>query len=103
VAEFLPAGRQGYTRNYELLCLCYKINDNKYYKGYTNNLDRRITEHVNRKTKSIKSYKYIKLIHVEICNSLEKALRLEKYFKSGSGREIINEIADVAELVYAHA
>ena len=63
-----------------------------YYKGFTKDLDRRLREHANGQTSSIKSYGRFKLIHVEVCNSLEDAVRLEKFFKSGFGREIIKEI-----------
>jgi len=63
-----------------------------FYKGYTNNILRRLSEHNNNKTASIKHLAPFKLIHVEICVSLGEAIKLEKFFKSGFGREIIQEI-----------
>jgi putative endonuclease len=78
------------------------IKDGSYYKGRTENINRRLTEHNNGKTKSNRINKPFRLIHVELTDNLENAIKLEKYLKSGYGRELIKEIdADVAELVYA--
>ena len=78
--------------------------DGSYYKGRTSNFNRRFKEHENGKTQSTRFKRPFKLVHVEIANTLDEAKRLEAYFKSGYGREIINEIAaDVAELVYAQS
>ncbi len=77
---------------------------NEYYKGLTNNIERRLKQHLTGKTYITKRLLPIKLIHVEICKSLREARSLEKFLKSGFGREIIKEIdADVAELVYAQS
>lgn len=34
----------------------------------------------------------IELVHVEICQNRIEARKMEKYFKSGYGREIIEEL-----------
>lgn len=68
------------------------LSTNYYYKGLTNNLNRRLKEHDNKKTSSNRSYGPWKLIHVEICDNLTHARSIEKFFKSGYGREIIKEI-----------
>ena len=36
----------------------------------------------------------LKLVHVEICNNRKKARSIEKYLKSGFGRELIKEISE---------
>jgi len=64
----------------------------EFYKGLTNNLNRRLIEHFNGESKSTKNCLPLELIHVEIYSSREKARKVEKFFKSGYGREIINEI-----------
>ena len=75
-----------------------------FYKGLTTDIDRRLIEHNSGKTQSTKFIRPFELIHVGLCSELKSARKLEKYFKSGSGREIISEIyADVAELVYAQS
>jgi putative endonuclease len=63
-----------------------------FYKGFTDNIDRRIDEHQNGKTSSNKQYRPFRLIHVEICKDRAEARKLEIFFKSGFGREIISEI-----------
>jgi putative endonuclease len=60
----------------------------KYYTGITCDLDRRMSEH--RERKSIN----IALVHCEICADRLKARKLEKYFKSGYGREVRQEIVE---------
>ena len=78
--------------------------DGTFYKGRTKDLTRRLREHESGKTQSIRIKAPFRLIHVEICYTIEEAIEMEHYLKSGYGREIIAEInADVAELVYAYA
>ena len=75
-----------------------QLSDNTFYKGQTRDLDRRLNEHLLKNVKATKSRLPFRLFHVEFCESRLKARRLEKYFKSGMGREIIREIAAVVEL-----
>ena len=67
---------------------------NFYYKGITNNVERRIKEHESGNNKFTKRYLPVELVHVEICKSRIEARFLEKFFKSGFGREVIKEIVD---------
>ncbi len=39
----------------------------------------------------------LKLVYVHICNTRPEARRWEKFFKSGIGREVVKELAEVAE------
>ena len=63
-----------------------------FYKGFTNNLERRIRQHEQGQCLSTKKLLPLKLVHVEICNSRKEARQMEKYLKSGYGREIIDEL-----------
>ena len=66
----------------------------KFYKGLTDDIDRRIDQHFRGKSKSTKAMLPLHLVHVEICKDRIEARDLEKFFKSGFGREIIREIVN---------
>jgi len=63
-----------------------------FYKGMTQNLNLRILQHNKGLTSGNKSLIPFELVFVQICNTRLEARNLEKYLKSGSGREIIREI-----------
>lgn len=63
--------------------------DGRLYKGFTSNLDNRINEHNRGKTKSTKGYKPWELFYYEVFDSKEEAIKREKFFKSGAGREFL--------------
>jgi putative endonuclease len=63
--------------------------DNRIYVGFTLNLDNRLKEHNQGKTRSTKGYRPWKLIHQEFAETREEARRREKYLKSGSGKEFL--------------
>ena len=65
----------------------------EYYKGFTHNFDKRLKQHQLGKVTSTKSKLPLQAIHVELCNTIKEARSLEKYLKSGYGREMIEEIA----------
>jgi len=66
--------------------------NNQYYKGITYNINKRLRQHELGQNKTTKKMKNFKLVYVEICRNRLEARKLEKYFKSGIGREIIKEI-----------
>ncbi len=68
--------------------------DGKVYTGITNNIERRLRAHNkgNHATPSTLKRGPFELIHAEVVNDRGEARRLEKYFKSGAGREIRDEI-----------
>lgn len=76
---------------------CYiikSVKDGKFYTGITNDIGRRMDQH-NQGTHSTPSTLHrgpFILVHVEIVQSRAEARELEKYFKSGVGREIRNEL-----------
>ena len=69
----------------------------EFYKGISNNIDRRLKQHFGGKTVFGKIKSPIKLIHVDIVDNSQNARKLEKYLKSGFGREIIAEVAELAD------
>lgn len=74
-----------------------QLRDSTFYKGQTEDLDQRLNQHSFGQVSSTKSKLPFKLLYVEVCDSREKARNLEKYFKSGFGREIIQELVGMAE------
>lgn len=69
--------------------------DNKIYIGSTSNLKRRIGEHLQGKTYSTKRMGDLKLVYYEAFLSKSDALRQEKFYKTGYGREVLHDkIAD---------
>ena len=69
----------------------------KFYTGITNSITRRLQEHNGHEsnTKTTKILNDYDLVFCQITESREKARILEKYLKSGVGREIRNEIIKV--------
>jgi len=65
---------------------------NKTYVGYTSNLIERFKSHnyLSKKGFTIKFRPWI-VIHVEFFTTKSEALKREKLFKTGKGRELIKE------------
>ena len=72
--------------------LIKSTDNNNVYKGFTNDINRRLKEHLAGNVRSTKYMLPLDLIHVEICNTRSEARKLELFFKSGYGREVIEEI-----------
>lgn len=68
------------------------IEKNRHYVGLTGDVDRRFLEHNNGWVKTTRFFKPFKLVHVEFAVDRNEARKLEKFFKSGYGREIVKEI-----------
>ena len=73
----------------------WSVKYNRFYIGLTENINRRFIEHNNGWINKTRFYRPFKIIHVEIVDNRIEARRLEKYFKSGYGREIIKEIKEL--------
>ena len=81
----LPASRQAIGKwcIYVLEC-----NDGSLYKGKTNDLARRINEHLSGTgAEHTKKHKPIRLVYFQTFQTEKEALDKEQYLKSGSGRE----------------
>jgi putative endonuclease len=61
------------------------------YKGSTDNLKRRITEHSQGKVESTRKYLPIKLVHYEAYSMKEDAERREKFLKTTEGRRLLKQ------------
>jgi len=59
------------------------------YKGYTNNLKRRLVEHNKGMVTSTKPYLPWKLIYYEACLNIKDAQRREKYLKTTQGSRLL--------------
>ncbi len=63
----------------------------RFYVGLTSDVEKRVDEHNARRTKSTKAYIPWKLFFFESFNTRKEAREKEKYYKSGSGKELIKE------------
>ena len=61
------------------------------YIGTTNNVNRRIYEHNTGLTQSTKSYLPFELLGYIAVRTKNHAERLEKYFKTGSGKAVLKK------------
>jgi putative endonuclease len=66
--------------------------DQRWYKGHTVDLDKRIKEYNSGKTKSTKGFIPWRLVYFEVVETREEAIQRERYFKTGSGREFLKKI-----------
>ena len=65
------------------------LRDNKLYIGFTKDLKLRFNEHISGKVYATKERRTLKLIYYEACTSKIKAIKREKYFKTGFGRRFL--------------
>ena len=65
----------------------YSESVNKYYIGQTSNLTRRIEEHNTRNDRYTSNKGPWKLMYFEEFESRSEAMKREKFFKTGKGRE----------------
>ena len=63
--------------------------DNRIYVGMTTNLENRLKEHNQGKTRSTKGFRPWILIYNEMVETTIEARKREKYFKSGVGKEFL--------------
>lgn len=63
--------------------------DNKLYIGYTDDLKARIEKHNKGLVESTKHRRPLILVYYEACLNSDKALKREKYLKTGFGRKFL--------------
>ncbi len=68
-----------------------ELNNGKKYIGHTNNLKRRLEEHCYGKSPFTRKNPMKKLVYFEEFPNRAKAMKREKFFKSGQGRLWLNE------------
>ncbi|MCR9253952.1 MAG: GIY-YIG nuclease family protein [bacterium] len=66
--------------------------DNRIYVGFTKDLNRRLKEHYQGKTKSTKGFRPWILIYQEKAPDRASARKREKYLKSGIGKEFLKSL-----------
>jgi len=66
--------------------------DGRIYVGLSSNIKRRILEHNSGYVFSTKGFRPWKLIYKEEAKNRKEARKREKYFKSGSGKELLKSI-----------
>ncbi|RPH30084.1 MAG: GIY-YIG nuclease family protein [Bacteroidales bacterium] len=59
------------------------------YKGMTQNLEQRLKEHNDGRTRSNKAYAPFKIVYFEEYEMIEEARKREKYFKTSTGRKYL--------------
>jgi len=67
------------------------LNTAKTYVGITNDINRRLSEHNSKTQTYSKRYAPWELIAYTVFFSREKAESLEKYFKTPSGKAVLNK------------
>ncbi|MBL7078289.1 GIY-YIG nuclease family protein [Candidatus Shapirobacteria bacterium] len=65
--------------------------DDNLYVGFTGNLEKRIVEHYKGLVEATRGRRPLKLVYYEACLSKNKALRREKYLKTGFGRSFLKK------------
>ncbi len=83
------AGRAQWIEHMYYTYVLRSSKDNKLYIGYTDNLKRRIEEHMEGQVTSTKTRLPVELVYYEACQNSEKAVEREKYFKTGFGRRFL--------------
>jgi len=68
------------------------LKDGRIYIGISENIVKRLEQHNGGKTKSTKGYAPWKIIFTRKANDRKHARELEKYYKSGSGKEKLKKL-----------
>jgi putative endonuclease len=63
--------------------------DKYFYTGYTNDLNKRVSEHNNGRVKSTENRRPLKLVYWEGCLNQQDATSREKYLKTAWGKRYI--------------
>jgi len=66
--------------------------DKRFYIGFTENLERRLSEHLSGKCHTTARYSEFQLIFYECFLAKEDALRRERYFKTTKGKKALSLI-----------
>ena len=70
----------------------------RHYVGFTSDLSQRLGQHNNGITKSTKNRGPWKLVHHEQFDTRPEAVRRERFFKTGQGREELKRILGSPEI-----
>ncbi len=67
------------------------LKDGNLYVGWTNDLKKRFESHSLGKVTATKDRRPLELIYYEACLDKEKAIKREKFFKTGFGRRFLKD------------
>ena len=79
-------------KNFYYVYVLQSLKDNKFYIGFTNDLERRLKEHEQGKNISTSKRLPVRLIYFEGHLSKEDAMRRESYFKTTKGKTTLRQI-----------
>jgi putative endonuclease len=65
------------------------LKDGSFYKGHCSDLEKRLKQHNDGQTESIKSKVPFVIVYSEVFELREEAIFREKYFKTAAGRRFI--------------
>lgn len=68
-----------------------KDSEGKLYKGVTNNMKRRLSEHRSGHTTTTRRMNNLRLVYKEEYATFEEARKRELYFKSAAGRKFLKD------------
>lgn len=68
------------------------LKNGKSYTGSSDNVERRLTEHNSGESKSTRANSPYKLVYKEEFVTRSDAVKREKFFKTGKGRELLKQI-----------
>lgn len=66
--------------------------DGRIYVGFSSDVEKRLKEHNSGKTKSTKGFRPWNIIYTEECSDRILARELEKYYKTGIGKEKLKKM-----------
>ena len=89
VVAFTTTRPKGGDRAMWYIYVLQSAKNSRHYTGLTDDLKRRILAHNSGKVSSTSSRKPFSLIYYEACQNKEKAIRREKYLKTGYGRKFL--------------
>jgi putative endonuclease len=84
------AGSKTFCKMYTVYVL--KDEKGKLYKGMTNNLQRRLSEHRSGHTITTSKMKGLEVVYIEKYDTFTEARKRELYLKSAAGRKFLNKI-----------
>ena len=87
--ELAQALRAGLNGQMYYTYVLRSLKDNKLYVGFSKDLKVRVKEHKIGKVPATKSRLPLKLVYYEACLDEKKAVKREKYLKSGFGRNFL--------------
>ncbi|WP_289031644.1 GIY-YIG nuclease family protein [uncultured Algoriphagus sp.] len=64
---------------------------NYFYKGHCSNLKKRLKQHNSGMTRSTRPYIPFEIVYFEEFETLQEAIKRERYFKTSRGRKFLKE------------